>query len=164
MRFACPSASLNRPSRIDNLRDRAQGHSKLLFDRSSSRVFWFNQNNGTYQLIAEQVLLEFKHPRPYSNITVSGDPVFPLCQNCFFVLRYFMIDRNKNCSPSTAFSITSLQDLYAGLYNQYLHDHKTKFKDRTTCLGWDHQSLTGGQALTDDYLTKNPENWVGHSQ
>ena len=72
-----------------------------------------------------------------------------------------MAYRNKHHLRATSHRVMNLNDLYAGLHSQFVHDQKTNFEEHKTHLRWDHQSFAGGEALSDTYLTNNPENWVG---
>ena len=131
----------------------------ILVDKSSPYVFCFDQTELTYRKI-ENTDTQLLFPRPYSTETASGSPIFPICHNCFFVLRHFMAYRNKHHLQVTSHRIMNLNDLYVGLYSQFVHDQQANFERHKTHLGWDHQSFTGGDALNDTNLTNNPENWV----
>jgi hypothetical protein len=103
-----------------------------------------------------QLLVRPEHPREAPRFhppmeperTISGWPVFPICRDCFWVTREFLIHRNSVAARRPG--ITTLDALYAAIYAQWRHtDLGSKRDDQRWQLAWPHRSFRGPFVVYD---------------
>ena len=130
-----------------------------LRDVGSRNVFYFDAGTSQYKRFNRELVDPYLQPY-YSNDTNSGEPVFPICHHCFFVLRHFLQDRQTHRQSSAIRPIVSLDILYEGLRRQFLRDQQDGCDSRAFSLGWEHEAFTVGMALSHTELNQHPEYWV----
>lgn len=87
--------------------------------------------------------------KPEPEHTVSGRPLFPICRECVFVVREFLMFRGR--VPTGKPVIASLDALYAAVYAQWRRTDpgKEKRSDQRWSLDWPHRSYRGGWVVHD---------------
>ena len=131
----------------------------ILYNYDLHHMFYFKSGKEVYRRVEmdrEGLIM----PDFYSSSTNSHSPVFPVCINCFGVLRYFMRHRKACRRGSIAFPVSNLESLYRGLCNQLAREREVGGIDRKKQMNWPHRSFTDGVPLTDTSLTQRPEYWV----
>lgn len=88
------------------------------------------------------------HPPMEPERTTSGWPVFPICRDCFWVSREFLIHRNSVTVSRPG--IKTLDTLYAAIYAQWRRtDLGPARSDQRWQLAWPHKSFRGPFVVYD---------------
>ena len=123
--------------RADVSRESSKRGSVCLCDVQN--VLDYDVGSGIYRKIKRLGLrVPIAHLNLYSENTPSAFPIFPVCLNCFPVIRELMNWRKTHPAPSSAHLIKSLTDLYRLLYWKFCQDGR---RSHELCLKWPHMSF-----------------------